>query len=149
MTMFSGVILVWTSVDCWLETEGFVLFIEGKRTEPISAATAWYPARNQIVRNLEVAAAYALANRKEFAVMICAEHPISLPDELFDLSLPHLDAAERDVLRDRYLGCVTWTQIREVLCPELQLPHTVAEAVSISLSFPPPRAASQDGQCPA
>jgi hypothetical protein len=44
-----------TEVDCWLETEHLVLLIEGKRRESLSAATAWYPARNQLVRNLEVA----------------------------------------------------------------------------------------------
>jgi hypothetical protein len=43
-----------TEVDCWLETERTVLVIEGKRTELLSAATAWYPARNRLVRNLEV-----------------------------------------------------------------------------------------------
>jgi hypothetical protein len=39
----------WTSVDCWLETDQLVVFIEGKRTEPISAATSWFPVRNQVV----------------------------------------------------------------------------------------------------
>ena len=37
----------WTSVDCCLETERLVVFVEGKRTEQISQSTAWFPRRNQ------------------------------------------------------------------------------------------------------
>jgi hypothetical protein len=125
----------WTSVDCWLETEHLVLFIEGKRTEPISAATSWFPARNQIVRNLEVAADYARARHKEFAVMLCAESDVALADDAFDVSLPHLAQAERNSLRSRYLGCVTWKRICDALCPGLQLPTAVTDAVATCLGF--------------
>jgi hypothetical protein len=57
-----------TEVDCWLETEHLALLIEGKRRESLSNATAWYPARNQLVRNLEVASDYAGA--KEAFVLL-------------------------------------------------------------------------------
>jgi hypothetical protein len=37
-----------TEVDCWLETERLLLFVEGKRSESLSASTHWYPKRNQL-----------------------------------------------------------------------------------------------------
>jgi hypothetical protein len=40
-------------IDCVLMTPELVVAIEGKRTEPLSAATDWYPKRSQLVRNLE------------------------------------------------------------------------------------------------
>jgi hypothetical protein len=121
----------WTNVDCWLETDRLILFIEGKRTEQISAATAWFPARNQIVRNIEVAAQYAEARAKEFAVMLCAESHLAMDDRSFNSSLPHLSASEQQKLRSRFLGCVTWSQVRDALCPEFTLPNTVDEAVAV------------------
>jgi hypothetical protein len=48
--------------------------IEGKRTEPISDSTDWFPGRNQIIRNLEVAQAL-VDSRKNFAVLVCTETP--------------------------------------------------------------------------
>jgi hypothetical protein len=43
-----------TKVDCWLETDRLVLFVEGKRTETLSKFTAWFPARDQLTRNLDL-----------------------------------------------------------------------------------------------
>jgi hypothetical protein len=43
-----------TKVDCWLETGSLVLFVEGKRTETLSKFTAWFPARDQLTRNLDL-----------------------------------------------------------------------------------------------
>jgi len=98
-------------IDCVLITERLVLTVEGKRTEPLSAATAWYPKRSQLVRNLE--AARQLANGRRWASLLLSERAIvegtdenveaSLPD-----SAPHLGAAERDELRNAYLGNLTW-----------------------------------------
>jgi hypothetical protein len=45
-----------TSVDCRLSTEHMTLLVEGKRTEGLSRSTDWFPQRNQLARNLEVAA---------------------------------------------------------------------------------------------
>jgi hypothetical protein len=42
-------------IDCCLITESCVLFIEGKRTEPISPATQWFKQRSQLWRNVEAA----------------------------------------------------------------------------------------------
>jgi hypothetical protein len=60
-----------TSVDCLLETKSLLLLIEGKRTEAVSDSTDWFPGRNQVIWNLEVA--QALAAGRNFAVLICAE----------------------------------------------------------------------------
>jgi hypothetical protein len=118
-----------TSVDCVLETEHLLVFIEGKRTEPISSATAWYPQRNQIVRNLEVASAVARAAGKDFAVIVCAEEDMELSDRAFSNGLPHLSIVERKNLRTHYWGCITWRQIVDRLCPYLNLPRNLDEAV--------------------
>ena len=125
----------WTSVDCWLETERLIVFIEGKRTESISASTVWFPARNQIARNLEVAAEIARQRGKDFAVLVCAERPVIVAKHDFDDSLPHLSASERDDLLSHYLGCATWQQIRDVLCPTVELPDDVDAAVKFCSTF--------------
>ena len=120
-----------TSVDCVLETEHLLVFIEGKRTEPISSATAWYPQRNQIVRNVEVARAVASAAGKDFAVIVCAEEYMELSDNAFSNGLPHLSIVERKNLQTHYWGCITWGQIVGTLCPYLSLPCNLDEAVRI------------------
>lgn len=38
-------------IDCVLITPKLVVTIEGKCTEPLSAAMDWYPERPQLVRN--------------------------------------------------------------------------------------------------
>jgi hypothetical protein len=123
-----------TSVDCYLETDSLVLLIEGKRTEPISSATAWYPERNQIIRNLEVARALA-AGRKNYAVLLCSEEPIALPSECWELSLPHCSASERAALKRHYLGCACWPEIASTLCNGLKLPDTVPDAVKLCMEL--------------
>jgi len=110
-----------TSVDCVLETDSLLVFIEGKRTEPISAATDWYPQRNQIVRNVEVASCAAAEARKNFGVILCAEEPVPVLEQDFIEGLPHLSQPDRDALRTHYWGCITWNQIVSALCPGLRL----------------------------
>lgn len=117
-----------TSVDCLLETERLLVFIEGKRTEGISPATDWFPKRNQVIRNLEVAREMA-GKSKEFAVLVCAEQNMDLPDSAWRRSLPHYSESEIDDLKRHYLGCATWAEIVEKLCPGMQLPDTLNEAV--------------------
>jgi hypothetical protein len=120
-----------TSVDCVLESEHLLIFVEGKRTERISSATAWYPERNQIVRNIEVASAVARAASKDFAVIVCAEEDIKPPDGAFMKGLPHLSVAERKTMEAHYWGCITWRQIVHTLCPSLNLPRNLDDAVRI------------------
>lgn len=123
-----------TSVDCYLETDSVLLLVEGKRTEPISAATSWYPERNQIIRNLEVARALA-GGRKNYAVLLCSEKPMTLPEDCWQASLPHLSATEHAELQEHYVGCACWPEIARALCDGLSLPETVPEAVDMCLAL--------------
>jgi NAD-dependent deacetylase len=108
-----------TSVDCLLETKSLLLLTEGKRTEPIANSTDWFPDRNQIIRNLEVA--QALANGRNFAVLLCAERPEELPEKAWTNGLPHFSPAEIKELKRHYLGCATWPTIAKELCDGLPL----------------------------
>ena len=100
-------------LDCVLMTDRLVVTVEGKRTEPLSAATDWYPKRSQLVRNLE--AAKQLAKGRRWASVLVSESVLPegteggldavLPD-----SVPHLDASDRAELHRSYLGNVTWQQ---------------------------------------
>jgi hypothetical protein len=98
-----------THVDCCLETEKLLLFIEGKRTDRVSKATAWFPQRNQLARNMEVAAEHA--HGREYALLLIAEQE-PLPEEL-DLApgLPHLGDGEREALLGHFLGWTTWRAV--------------------------------------
>lgn len=123
-----------TSVDCLLETEGLLVLIEGKRTEGISESTDWFRCRNQVIRNLEVARAMAGAT-KEYAVLLCAEKHIELPGATWRDSLPHFSGQDINELKRHYLGCATWPEIVRSLCPDLQLPDTLDEAVACCLGL--------------
>jgi hypothetical protein len=113
-----------TQVDCFLETENLILLIEGKRTEPISSATRWFPQRNQLLRNLEVGRALARQKEKEYALILMAEEymPGMSLDDVF-ASLPHLTPRQRSDLLRHYLGCVTWSQA----LAKIFFPHTVQD----------------------
>jgi hypothetical protein len=124
----------YTSVDCRLETDQLVVLIEGKRTEPVSSATDWFPWRNQIIRNLEVARALA-GGKKSYAVIVCSEKDVSLEDESWAESLPHMTEAERTDLRSHFLGSVTWAAIAEKLCGKMKLPDKLDESVNLCLGF--------------
>jgi hypothetical protein len=116
-----------TEVDCFLETNQMLLLIEGKRTETLSGSTAWYPGRNQLLRNLETA--QALAGEKSFAVIVATEELIEPISEVeIGSSLPHFSSVEREDLMKHYLGCVTWENICEATGLDFtQLPNTTAE----------------------
>lgn len=98
-------------LDCVLMTDRLVVTVEGKRSEPISPATHWYPKRSQLVRNLE--AAGQMAHERAWASLLLTEAPIpegtdeGLDSVLAD-SAPHLSDAERRDLHSRYLGNLTW-----------------------------------------
>lgn len=98
-----------TRVDCFLETDQLILLVEGKRMEPISASTQWFPRRNQVLRNLEVARSLGRQRQKEYAVLVLAEeHVGGIGLDAMEASLPHLTPKERSQLMNHYLGCVTW-----------------------------------------
>jgi hypothetical protein len=123
-------------LDCVLLTDRLVVTMEGKRTEPLSAATDWYPKRSQLVRNLE--AAKQLAGGRRWASLLLAETEIpegsdaGLDAVLAD-SAPHLDAAQRSELRGAYLGNATWRQVCEATGVDfdaLPVTTTAAEAAA-------------------
>jgi hypothetical protein len=114
-----------TEVDCWLETDRLLLFVEGKRTEPLSASTHWYPVRNQLVRNLEVVG--ELAGDRVAAVLLITEGPVAeLTPASVAASTPHLCDRERAQLSRRYLGQTTWRMLCERLGVDYEtLPQTI------------------------
>lgn len=100
-------------IDCVLMTERLVLTIEGKRTEPLSAATDWYPARSQLVRNLE--AAKQLSHGRAWGSLLISEVKIAEGtgeglDAVLSASAPHLGDDERRELHRNYLGNLTWAE---------------------------------------
>lgn len=101
-----------TEVDCYLETENLVLLVEGKRNEPLSSTTMWYPKRNQIVRNLEVAQEIGRRKNKEYAVLLASEKPVEFDfEEDIKTGLPHFNKEENDEIRNHYLGNIYWEDI--------------------------------------
>jgi hypothetical protein len=103
-----------TMMDCLLETDDFLLGIEGKRTDKVSPATHWYPKRNQIIRNLEVLK--EKAGTKEYALLLMSENgkdPIT--DNDFDISLPHYSEQEIAEIKTHYFGAVSWRQACEAV----------------------------------
>jgi hypothetical protein len=101
-----------SSIDCVIATDRLVITIEGKRTEPLSPSTDWYPARTQLVRNLE--AARQLAHGRRWGTLLMSEALI--PEGAFasvaaslDDAAPHLAEAEHAELQAAYLGNMTWS----------------------------------------
>jgi hypothetical protein len=125
----------YTSVDCLLETNKLLLLVEGKRTEPISCSTHWFPSRNQVIRNLECAQEMARRANKNFAVLVCTEKILDISDVEWEKSLPHMTAKERTELKLHYLGCVTWNAIASALCNGMTLPDDIDDAVQLCLGF--------------
>jgi len=119
----------YTDVDCWLETDQLLLFVEGKRTEPISESIDFYPHRNQVLRNLEAAAEHC--SEKEYAVMVIAEEALADPSpQEIELGLPHLSSLERGEMMRHYLGCVLWEDVCQATGIEYQsLPRRTGDIV--------------------
>jgi hypothetical protein len=116
-----------TYVDCCLETDALLLFIEGKRTEPVSSSTRWFRQRSQLWRNVE--AAQELARDRAFGVVVAVEKDeeqvMETARQTRDASLPHLTPAVRDDLASHLLGAITWAQI----VTEFDLPTRLLRSV--------------------
>ncbi len=102
-----------TTLDCVLITERLALTVVGKRTEGLSIATDWYPARSQLVQNLE--AARSIAEDRRWASVLVSDRPLlEGSDEHLERTLadaaPHLDQVRRDALHRAYLGNITWAE---------------------------------------
>jgi hypothetical protein len=115
-----------THVDCYIETEGLFFFVEGKRTDKLSPKTSWFPARNQLLRNLEAAQAFA-AGQKPFAnVMITEDMFTGIRQDEIDRGLPHFKSSERVALMKHFLGATTWCKCcNAVGIDYATLPHQV------------------------
>lgn len=119
-----------TSVDCWLETDNLILLIEGKRKEPLSKSTDWYPSRNQLIRNLEAVSEFA--GGKAFGVLLIVELRSDIPQvsELLVSSLPHFGDGGRAALAMHYLGATTWLEVCDATGLDFsKLPDTTADVV--------------------
>lgn len=118
-------------IDCVIATDRVVITVEGKRTEPLSAATDWYPKRSQLVRNLE--AARQLSNGRRCATLLLREQAVDGgdPNQLaasLDDAAPHLGDQQRAELQNTYLGNITWERACEAIgIPFSALPATTAE----------------------
>jgi hypothetical protein len=103
-----------TSVDLCLETDSLVLFVEGKRFEQVSGAVSWVDQRNQVARNLEVAAQYAAARGCDYAVMVIGPDGVLAPsDRELRASWPHLAEGQQQTLLSHFLGTTTWRAVCE------------------------------------
>jgi hypothetical protein len=99
------------TLDCMLITDRLVVTVLGKQSEPLAPASEWYPARSELVRDLEAARHYAQG--KQWGSLLISER--ELPDgtrealaEALPDAAPHLDDAGREELRRAYLGNLTW-----------------------------------------
>jgi hypothetical protein len=105
-------------LDCLLATPRLVVSITAPcERGGLRPATPWYPRRSELVRDLE--SARRLAEGRAFAgVLICdGETPAEVADAsavaaAMAAGTPHLDGAGRDDLRNGYLGCLSWAQLR-------------------------------------
>lgn len=133
-----------THVDCVVETEKLVLFIEGKRTETASENVSWFAERNQIARNLECAKWYARKGgiSKEFAALMVIEEGINEDHHYQSVSAsrllgswPHLPANGfgQGSMIDAFLGIVTWQEILNAweISTDV-LPDTVNDVAKVS-----------------
>lgn len=117
-----------TYVDCALLTPSTVVCVEGKRTEMgPSRGIVWYPCRNQVLRVLDCAAAYARQTDRPhyFAILVVerdlVEHDTKRQAEIEAVtlsetvrnSLPHLTDEGRADLLSHYLGVTTWQAVVE------------------------------------
>lgn len=131
-----------TYVDCLIETESLVLFIEGKRTEESSPRVSWFSERNQIARNLECARQYALSGKKSkaFAVLMIIEegvnedyHRQSVEADTLLRSWPHYQETTEihEELLQGFLGILTWDRVIDLweLDRDEYKPETVQEAM--------------------
>ena len=107
-----------SKLDCVLITERMVVAVVGKRDGGLAPASAWYPPRSELVRDLE--AAKRLADGKAYAALVLSDELLpDADDEHLQATLPraapHLDDVDRAELANAYLGNLTWEQAREAV----------------------------------
>ena len=117
-------------MDCALETPDLVLVIEGKRFEPVSSTVSWIPNRNQISRNLEVAAEYARGVNKAFGVLLIGPDGSCPPSEkTLRAGWPHLGESAQNDLLQHFFGATTWGAVCDACGLDYErLPITTEDA---------------------
>lgn len=100
-----------TRLDCVLITPRLVVTVNGQGAGALHPASAWYPPRPKLVRDLE--AARQIAAERTWATVLLADAPVpGAEDDALARSLPeaapHLDESGLRQLRIAYLGTVTW-----------------------------------------
>ncbi len=121
-----------SSPDVYIETDEFVIVIEGKRTEhSTTTKTDWMPVRHQMIRHLDCA--YEVKGSREllgFFVVEGDDGSASVPQKWIELSnatladdavaesLPHRTSEQQREIMSSFLGITTW----QAICEALDLP---------------------------
>ena len=118
-----------TKPDVFIETDAFILVIEGKRTEHgPEIGTKWDPKRHQMIRHIEGALQYAYLNSKNnpkpvYAIYIVEESSVNRynwniyaaqDNKPYVDSLPHLYKnfpEEFAKVKKAFRGILTWQQL--------------------------------------
>lgn len=131
-----------TKPDVTIETDTFILVIEGKRTEQhLTDHTKWMKHRDQMIRHLD--GVYEYVRRKNLQKKVFGLFIIAEPDDVaftkynrpipnykmgkysggkyrrgsgkscWEESLPHRSPAERAEMQDGFIGFVTWADLKE------------------------------------
>ena len=115
--------------DVVIETNSFVLVIEGKRTEPrITDHTTWMKHRDQLIRHMDGAYDYAIGEKKKVYGLYIVEDPCKYNFKKYaggpyrrgssmscwEESLPHRSQGERKYLKEHFLGHILWTDLLKI-----------------------------------
>ena len=100
--------------DVYIETNKFILVVEGKRSErTLTDSTTYFSkGRDQLIRHMDSALNVA-GNKNVFGIIIYengAQYPV-LDMDLLDSSLPHRSVKEREMIKNHYLNPITWQDI--------------------------------------
>ena len=112
--------------DAFVETDTFILVVEGKRTEPsLEIDTKWMEHRPQLIRHMDGAMTIA-EGRTVLSLLLVegrSDDPMTVPvkwtceleehlqpDQLA-LSLPHRSDEERQLIVNGVLGIATWQRV--------------------------------------
>ena len=122
-----------SSPDVFLETDTFVLVVEGKRTETYPTNhTGWMQYRPQLIRHMDGACEVA-KGRVVLSLLLVegfADDPMTVPEKWtrsieqylqpnrLALSLPHRSASEQQEIAAGVLGAATWQRV----CDEFSIP---------------------------
>ena len=105
----------YTRPDVYIETNQFILLVEGKRTESnlTDSTTFFCNGRDQLIRHMD--AALELAGSRVVLGLIIYEEDApyvpSISNEMIEESLPHRTQTDRDRIRRGWLSPMTWQEL--------------------------------------